>query len=82
MGNNSLTSKVWAAIRWARLLGMPILIAPSAKASENMHTYNSSMRSRGPMSIFHLGKVEYTCNAGWLKQENHKFKPNLGKLAT
>lgn len=30
-------------MRWARLLGMPILMAPSARASENAHTCSSSM---------------------------------------
>lgn len=37
----SLTSRVWAVMRWARPLGMPILMAPSAKASENAHTCSS-----------------------------------------
>lgn len=36
-----LTSRVWAAMRWARPLGMPILTAPSAKASEKAHTCSS-----------------------------------------
>jgi hypothetical protein len=43
LGKPSLTSRVWAAIRWARPLGMPILMAPSARASENTHTCSSSM---------------------------------------
>lgn len=40
-GLPSLTSRVWAAMRWARPLGMPILMAPSAKASEKAHTCSS-----------------------------------------
>lgn len=38
LGPPSLTSRVWAAMRWAKPLGMPILTAPSARASEKVHT--------------------------------------------
>lgn len=35
-------------MRWARPLGMPILMAPSARASEKVHTCRGSGVSAGP----------------------------------
>lgn len=36
--NQKLTNTVWAAMLWARALGMPIFTAPSASASANRYT--------------------------------------------
>lgn len=54
LGPLSLTSRVWAAMRWAKPLGMPILMAPSARASEKVHTFRSrGVKANAPLHVWH-----------------------------